>query len=525
MKGLHGLAIARRLKVSSDSVSRWRQARATLFAGGMIMLSGASPAAFMPVQAQAPAEASSAVHNQKPNVLVIVADDLGYQDVSFNGASIPTPNIDRIARSGMVLDHFYSSALCSPSRAGLLTGRYPNRFGIMGDTITPGSDFGLDPSEKTIANVLAGAGYERRSFIGKWHLGERSPKFHPMSFGFTSFYGFYNGAIDYFTHKRDGVVDWHRDRTPSADKGYTTDLMTDEAVRIITAPSPHGSPWMMWLAYNAPHAPLEATDADLEAVGFDPTKPRFGKGAQKAHHGNSRRQTELAMVHGLDRGVGKVLDALKATGQLDNTLIVFVSDNGGPGHGDGNNDSPSSNGPLRGWKAEHYEGGVRVAAAMSWPARLKPRPDADIGSVSYVDLLPTLAHIVGAKVTWTVDGKDMSSALIDDKRPAGERTLFVGEDYRTPPKYGNRFPNDPVFLKGRAGSVIVGHWKLVGDQLFNLAKDPYEKSDVAAHHPDVVKQLKAQVAKFSALREVSRDRLNATHLPPIPLWEPTLKTQ
>jgi arylsulfatase B len=462
---------------------------------------------------------------QRPNILIIVADDLGYQDVGFDGATFPTPNIDRIAKSGMVLDHFYASALCSPSRAGLLTGRYPNRFGIMGDTITPGSDFGMDPKEQTIADILARAGYERRSFLGKWHLGHRSLDYHPMHFGFTSFYGHYNGAIDYFTHKREGQVDWHRNYAPSADKGYSTDLLANEAVRIIRTPSPHGSPWLMWLAFNAPHGPLQAPPADLAWAGFDPSKPRFALHESKREsadygeqgRGNTHRQTAIAAIHALDRNIGKVLDALRDTGQLDNTLILFTSDNGGPGR-TGAKDNPSSNGPLRGWKAQQFEGGVRVAAAISWPAGLKPRPDADIGPVSYVDLLPTLAHIAGARLTRAVDGKDMSAALLSGKRPAGERTLFVGEDYRTPPKYGNRFPGTPAMLRARAGSVIVGQWKLVGDQLFDLATDPYEKNDVAAQHADVVKRLKVQVAKFSALRKVSRDRLNATHLAPIPLW-------
>lgn len=476
-----------------------------------------------PPQSQPTAQRPPAARH--PNILIIIADDLGYQDVGFEGASFPTPNIDRIARNGMVLDHFYASALCSPSRAGLLTGRYPNRFGIMGDTITPGSDFGMDPNEQTIANVLSRAGYERRSFLGKWHLGHRSLDFHPMHFGFTSFYGHYNGAIDYFTHKREGQVDWHRNYAPSADKGYSTDLLGAEAVRIIRTPSPHGSPWLMWLAFNAPHAPLQAPPADLAAAGFDPSKPLF-KHKESAREsadfgeqgrGNTHRQTALAAIHALDRNIGKVLDALRDTGQLDNTLILFTSDNGGPGK-TGAKDNPSSNGPLRGWKAQHYEGGVRVAAAISWPAELKPRRDADIGPVSYVDLVPTVAHIAGAKLTQAVDGRDMSNALLTEKRPAGERTLFVGEDYSTPPKYGNRFPGDLQTQRARAGSVIVGKWKLVGDRLFDLASDPYEKSDVAAQHPKIVAQLKAQVAKFTADRKVPRDALNATQLPPLPLW-------
>jgi arylsulfatase B len=464
---------------------------------------------------------SSEEQKHPPNILIIVADDLGFGDVGFNGASFPTPGIDRIAHSGMALDHFYVSALCSPSRAGLLTGRYPHRYGIMGDTITPGSDFGLDPKEETIAQVLARAGYTRRSFLGKWHLGHRSPAFHPMSFGFTSFYGHYNGAIDYFTHEREGEVDWHRDHVPSSDQGYATDLLTDEAVRIIRTPSPNGAPWMMWLAYNAPHGPLQATEEDLAAVGFDPSKPRFGAGRNEregnrygtAGRGNTRRQTEIAMIRAMDRGIGKVLDALEATRQIENTFIFFTSDNGGPKGGQ------SSNGPLRGWKFIHHEGGVRVAAAVSWPAGLKARPHADIGPVFYVDLLPTVAHLTGARIDRPVDGKDLAQALLSGNRPASERALFVGEDYRVPAAEGERGPTDPESLRGRAAAAMVGKWKLVGEELYDIEADPYEKRDVAAEHPDVVDALKKQVAEFVALRRVPRERMNASKLPPIPRWE------
>jgi len=501
--------------------------RAVMLLGSAALLASAPIAALSTAHAQAHRKAAAPAAKRQPNILVIVADDLGFADVSFNGAAVPTPNIDRIAKAGMVLDHFYTSALCSPSRAGLLTGNYPNRYGIMGDTITPGSDFGLDPGAETIADVLGRAGYARRSFIGKWHLGHRSPEFHPMNFGFTSFYGHYNGAIDYFTHKREGVVDWHRDREPSSDSGYSTDLMSDEAVRIISKPTPGGKPWMMWLAYNAPHGPLEATDEDLKAVGFDPSKPRFGQkeaaveGADYGAigRGNSRRQTALAMIHGMDRGIGRVLDALKKTGQLENTVILFTSDNGGPGHGASRGDGPSSNGPLRGWKFLHYEGGVRVAAAIAWPAGLRARRQAGVGAVSYVDLLPTLAHLAGARMEKPVDGQDMAAALLSGRRPMGERTLFVGEDYRVAPAYGERGPSDPESLRGRAPSVIVGKWKIVGDQLFDIDADPSEKTDLASQHPEVLKRLQGVAAKFIALRTIPREKLNATHLPPLPRWE------
>lgn len=462
---------------------------------------------------------------QRPNILIIVADDLGFADVGFNGAQVPTPNIDRIAHMGMRLDHFYASALCSPSRAGLLTGRYPNRFGIMGDTITPGSDFGLDPNENTIANVLGSAGYVRRSFLGKWHLGHRSLVYHPMHFGFTSFYGHYNGAIDYFTHEREGQPDWHRDYKAVPDAGYSTDLLTTEAVRIIQTPSPKGAPWMMWLAYNAPHGPLQAKPEDLAAMGFDPSKPlikanrtqREGATYGDQGRGNTRRQTELAMVHAMDRGIGQVLDALDRTGQLENTIILFTSDNGGPGNTSAK-DNPSSNGPLRGWKFLHYEGGVRVAAAIAWPGHLKPRAQADMGAMAYVDVLPTMAHFAHASLQHVVDGRDVSQSILTG-RPIPDRTIFLGEDYRIPAAQGERGPTSPEALRGRMASAIVGRWKLVGDQLFDILADPYEQHDVAAEHPDQVRIVGKQIAKYVALRQVPRERMNATHLPPIPLWE------
>lgn len=461
----------------------------------------------------------------RPNFLVIVADDLGFADVGFNGARFATPNIDAIARSGMVLDHFYVSALCSPSRAGLLTGRYPHRYGIMGDTITPGSDFGLDPNEETIAAMLARAGYGRRAFIGKWHLGHRRPEYHPMNFGFTSFYGHYNGAIDYFTHKRAGEVDWHRDRSPSSDKGYSTDLLSEEAVRVIRGAHGDGKPWMMWLAYNAPHGPLQAKAEDLAAAGFDPSKPRFGERNDAAEgagfgvrgRGNTRRQTAIAMIGAMDRGIGTILDELRRTGQLDNTVILFTSDNGGPGS-DGAADPAADNGALRGYKTQHYDGGVRVAAAIAWPARLRPRPRASVGSLSYVDIMPTFAALVGTKPARKVDGADISKNL-SSGTVLSDRTLFIGEDYREAPAYGERFSRAPDALAGRAPAVLSGRWKLVGNRLYDIVADPSEGRNIAADHPDVVRRLHAEMARFTALRDVPRDRLNATKLPPLRQWK------
>ena len=175
----------------------------------------------------------ASAQGDKPNIVIIVADDLGWQDVSFHGGDIRTPNIDRIAREGVELDRFYVAPVCSPTRAGLMTGRWPIRFGVMRTVFPPWRKGGLDTSEVTLADVLAKAGYEHRGVFGKWHLGHSDIKYHPLRRGFTEFIGQYNGAVDYFTREREGEMDWHTGYQSNYDKGYSTDLTADAAVRFI----------------------------------------------------------------------------------------------------------------------------------------------------------------------------------------------------------------------------------------------------------------------------------------------------
>lgn len=498
-----------------------------LLAPALIFATPVGALAEPPVSKSAAADGLRQSTPLQPNFLVILVDDLGFADVGFNGGELPTPNIDRIAKDGMRLDHFYTTAVCSPTRAGLLTGRYPHRFGIMGDVVRPWSDFGLDTNEKTLAQVLQQAGYDRRSFLGKWHLGHRQAKYHPLNFGFTSFYGQYNGAIDFFSKEREGQPDWHRDHTPVQESGYSTDLLAEEAVRIINAPAQDGKPWLMWLAFNGVHAPFQAADEDLQAVGFDASKhlldvqpgqreaPDYG---QKGR-GNSIRQTSLAMIRGVDRGVGRILTALEATGQMDNTLILFLSDNGGPiaDKGTQAEDIQANNGHLRGTKAQHYEGGVRVAAAISWPKGFQPRASANVGALAYVDVLPTFARLANASLPRSVDGLDVSQSLISGEA-VPPRAIFIGEDYS--PKINANYigPRDPEQLQARSRSVVDGPWKLVGAELYNLDLDPSEKTDLAASHPEIVERLNKKALEFMALRTVPFERLNAANLPPVPNW-------
>lgn len=204
-----------------------------------------------------------------------MADDLGNGDVGYHGSDIKTPNIDRLAKEGIMLNRFYVAPVCSPTRAGLLTGRYPNRFGLRETVIPPWRDFGVDTTEVFLPELLAGAGYKNRAVLGKWHLGHSRKAYHPLNRGFTHFYGHYNGAIDYFTHKREGELDWHNDYKTSYDEGYATDLITEEAVKSIQDYSDDGSPFFLYVAYNAPHGPLQAKNEDLVKYGFEDEKPLF----------------------------------------------------------------------------------------------------------------------------------------------------------------------------------------------------------------------------------------------------------
>jgi arylsulfatase B len=407
-----------------------------------------------------------------PNVLIIVADDLGYGDVGFNGGKrIATPNLDRLAATGVTLTDFRSCPMCSPTRAGLLTGRWPNRVGIMRAVLPPWSKHGLSPDENTMPNLLAKAGYERRGVIGKWHLGHAQRKFLPLAHGFTSFYGCYNGAIDYFTHVREGEVDWHRDEKTVREEGYSTDLLGTEAVRFINE-APPGKPWFLYVPFNAPHAPFQAKPEDLKKY---------------AHIAQLDPRSYAAMVDSMDQAIGRILATVEGRADASNTLVLFFSDNGGvprPG---------SSNGPFRGSKLNVYEGGTRVAAAIRWPEGGLKSGRKFEGRIGYIDVLPTVAAAVGVAPSAKFDGINFLPALRD------ESTL----------------PDRPWFSYIHQGedahaSVHLGSWKLVahGDffsetpstppelELFDLAKDPKETTSVAASNVEKTTSLHAKLREF-----------------------------
>lgn len=418
----------------------------------------------------------------QPNIILIVADDMGWGDVGYHGSEIQTPNIDRLSREGVVLDRYYVAPVCSPTRAGLMTGRYPDRYGLRETVIPPWSEFGVDTSEVFLPELLARAGYAHRGLIGKWHLGHGVPDFHPLNRGFTHYYGHLNGNIDYFTHKREGELDWHRNDRPSYDKGYSTDLITEEAVRFIRDCAEDDAPFFLYVAYNAPHTPLQAKKEDLLLYGFDENKPLFNgrsNGYGSKGRGNTVRQTYSAMVTAMDRGIGHVLEALEELGIDSNTVVVFQSDNGGHPKGGGNND------PLRGTKGSEWEGGVRVPAIIRWTGALPSGLVVD-QVTGYVDMLPTLCDLAG----------------VDDRggKPLDGRSML-------PVLKGTGKWDDRLFYLGN-GAIVSRQWKLLRagpkgrptDLLFAIDNDPGETMDVKDQHPAILEKLNSALDDFARIR-------------------------
>lgn len=407
-----------------------------------------------------------------PNIVLLVADDLGWNDVGYHNARVNTPHIDRLATAGVELDRFYACPVCSPTRAGLMTGRYPHRFGLHNDVIPPWRDFGLSTDEQCLPELLAQAGYQRRACVGKWHLGHSRRRYHPLSRGFTEFYGHLNGAIDYFTYQREGELDWHRGFQPSRVDGYATTLLADEAVRFI-GDHRGEAPYFLYVPFNAPHSPLQAEQEALVRQGFDPERPRFGSNNAAADlrgRGNTKRQTFRAMVDALDRGVGRVLDAIDHSGQAENTLVWFLSDNGGtPQHG-------GSNKPLRGAKGSVWEGGVRVPAIVRWPARITGGRKLD-ALTAYIDVLPTLLAAAGGATTPRneIDGVNLLP-LLGGSAPPADRSLYLGHH-----------------------AVVTQDWKLKDGRLFEMSARPAERSDLADQHPAVAETLRRELAAFESL--------------------------
>jgi arylsulfatase A-like enzyme len=339
--------------------------------------------------------------SDRPNIVLIVADDLGYSDVGFNGCSdIPTPNIDRIAAQGVRFDAGYVCfSVCSPSRAGMLTGRYPQRFGYERNVLYIPDDpaMGLSRDEELFPGRLQQAGY-RTTLLGKWHLGAH-PDLHPLKRGFSEWYGFLGGGHQYhpdslrikdpmqvFSEEGSYRTWMNRDQEPEKEGDYLTDALSREAANFIERNRQH--PFFFYLAYNAPHTPLQATPARLE---------KFKQIQDK------QRRTYAAMVSAVDDGVGRVLETLDKHGLASNTMVIFLSDNGGPLHHNG-----SRNGDLRGMKGTLFEGGIRVPFAIRWPGRI-PAGITYTKPVISLDIAATIAGQVSgqSRPKYALDGTDL----------------------------------------------------------------------------------------------------------------------
>lgn len=358
----------------------------------------------------------------------------------------------------------------------MLTGRYPDRVGIRSTGITPWRDYGLDTAEVTLPEILAEAGYKHRAILGKWHLGHSRPQYHPLQRGFTHFYGHYNGAIDYFTHKREGELDWHNDYETSYDKGYSTDLISEEAVKCIKDYNGE-APFFIYVAYNAPHSPLQAKEEDLLLYGFDKSKPLFADGKGR---GNTKRQTYSAMVSNMDSGIGRILETLEELQIEDNTLILFHSDNGA-GAG-------ASSGELRGRKYQEWEGGVRAPAIIKWPGGFEGQRVLD-QVAGYVDVVPTLREIVGIRnePKLPLDGISILPVLKDQKQQF-DRNLYLG--------YGAIVNQDWKLIKATTDAPKMN---LEEDVLFRISEDPYEKENVIAGNRQIYERLNQLVKPFDAI--------------------------
>ena len=414
-----------------------------------------------------PAEARAA-RGRRPNLLLILVDDLGYGDLSSYGArDIRTPHIDALMAAGARLDHFYAnSPVCSPTRAALLSGRYPDLVGVPGVVREdPKDSWGyLSPRARLLPETLRRAGYDT-ALVGKWHLGLASPNL-PQERGFKTFRGFLGDMMDdYYTHLRHGI-NYMREGTREVNpKGHATDVFTDWAVEYLSARRRESKPFFLYLAYNAPHVPVQPPAEWLERV----TRREPGIAPQRARL--------AALIEHLDAGVGRVVEALKAAGQYENTMIVFTSDNGGQ------LSAGATSGPLRGGKEELYEGGIRVPFGVVWPGRIQPGTRSDRVALT-MDVLPTFFEAAGVPLDQAVDGESILPALLGRQAPAPERTLFWMR------REGGGFYHGRDYYAVRRGS-----WKLMQNhpympyRLYNLDEDPHEDRDVSKEQAVVIEEL------------------------------------
>lgn len=422
------------------------------------------------------AAARAETKDQRPHIVHIVADDLGWKDVGFNGCTdIKTPNLDALAAGGAKLTQFYVQPMCTPTRACLMTGRYPFRYGLQTAVIPSVSAYGLDTSEWMMPQALKEAGYHT-AIIGKWHLGHADKKYWPNQRGFDYQYGALIGELDYFTHEEHGIRDWFRNNEPIKEEGYTTSLLGKDAVALIENHDV-STPLYLYLTFNAPHTPYQAPKeyTDRYASIEDPT-----------------RRTYAGMITCLDDEIGRVVAALEKKKIRGNTLILFHSDNGGTRNAMfagvmadmSKVKIPCDNGPYREGKGMLYEGATRVCAFANWPGKVQP--GVVDGMIHAVDLYPTLAALAGASTAKCkpLDGVNVWNTLAQGATSPRTEIVYNIEPFRA--------------------AVRQGEWKIIwrtllpsSVDLYNIAQDPSEQNNLASQHPDIVSKLQQRIEELA----------------------------
>lgn len=411
---------------------------------------------------------------QKPNILIILTDDQGYHDVSYYGTSdLLTPNIDNLCKAGMRFDNFHAnSPVCSPSRASLMSGQYPEKVGVPGLVRSkPQDNFGFLKADAILLPKLLKQVHYNTAVIGKWNLGLESPN-TPNEKGFDFFHGFLDDMMeDYWTHVRNGRNFMRENKKEIDPKGHATDIFSDWAVDYIHKQKNSRNPFFLYLAYNAPHSPIQ------------PPAEWLAKVKAREPGISERRANLVALIEHLDDGIGKVIRSLKETGLYENTLIVFLSDNGGQ------LSVGANNGPLRDGKGGVYEGGLRIPAFFVWPNQIKS------GSVSTqlaltMDIYPTVSEISGAKINHKIDGVSLLPILRNPDEKLMERDVFF-----------TRREGGPQYGGQTIQAIISNNWKLLQNnpyapyELYNLSNDPLEKQNVLSSHGDQYKRLQQLLIK------------------------------
>ena len=463
--------------------------------------------------------AGAAAHaaGDRPNIIVMVADDLGWNDVGYHDGPIDTPSLDRMAAEGMQLHRFYTTPICSPTRAALMTGRDPIRLGVAYATIMPWMNNGIHPDERFLPEAFRDAGYQT-AMVGKWHLGHSQQDFHPNSRGFEHFYGHLHTEVGYFPpFSNQGGKDFQQNGVSIEKDGYETYLLADEVSRYIRERD-EDKPFFVYMPFIAPHTPLEAPPELVEKY-KDLVDDRVP--ARATNTDNSRRIRQLTMrpsarpmfaavVEAMDQAIGQVLNTLDEEGVADNTIVLFFSDNGGAAYASGGAD----NAPLRGGKGEAFEGGIRVISLLRYPEQVAAGSKLE-QIMTVMDVFPTLAAAAGVEtgVTRKLDGQDMWPAIADGTpRPRKQTVFFASET----PLYGSF-----------SITAFNEHWKLVQEiqqdqysttvtnHLFRISEDPYEYNNLAQKHPDVVEELSGQIRDWRALYPIAGVR---SQLTPPPGW-------